>query len=87
MPDAVTYGTKLSGSNKEDFLKDLKTQVIRFLRAERVRLKTERAFLESVQAGLTEADMKYKKLTEVATYVDVAKLLGLSPSKDAGSSE
>jgi len=82
---ATLHGLLLRNTNKDEFLEDLKTQVVRFLRSEKIRLKTERAFLTSVQAGLTEADIKYKRLAEVETYADVSKLLGISPSKDTGS--
>lgn len=75
------HGLLLRNTNKDEFLEDLKKQTIRFLRSEKVRLKTERSFLESVQKGLTEADLKYKKLAEVETYADVSKLLGFSSSK------
>jgi hypothetical protein len=80
-------GTKLRTKDKKSFLEDLKKQTVRFLKAEKFRLQVEREFLTKVKEGLKEADGKYKRLTEVAVYVDVAKLLGISMPKQTSDGE
>lgn len=75
----MTASIKINTEDKDQFLEDLRLQVIRFLTAEKNRLKIERAFLSSVKDKLKTADRKYRQIAEVDVYTDVAKLLGISP--------
>jgi len=70
-------GIKIRSETKAEFLEDLRVQVIRFLTAEKMRLQIEREFLKKVAENIKEADRKYKQITEVDVYVDVATLLGI----------
>ena len=71
-------GIKIRSETKAEFLEDLRVQVIRFLTAEKIRLKIEREFLKTVADNIKEADRKYKQITEVDVYVDVSALLGIA---------
>ena len=70
-------GIKIRSETKAEFLEDLRVQVIRFLTAEKMRLQIEREFLKKVAENIKEADRKYKQITEVDVYVDVATLLAI----------
>tara|TARA_B100000131_G_scaffold280451_1_gene286358 strand:+ start:187 stop:444 length:258 start_codon:yes stop_codon:yes gene_type:complete len=79
-------GVKIRSETKAEFLEDLRTQVLRFLKAEKARLQIERAFLKSVSSNIKEADRKYKQITEVGVYVDVAKVLGIEAPQSTSTS-
>tara|TARA_B100000131_G_scaffold221323_1_gene212912 strand:+ start:89507 stop:89779 length:273 start_codon:yes stop_codon:yes gene_type:complete len=74
-------GLLLRTADKDKFLEDLRTQTLRFLKAEKYRLQVEREFLLKSKEGLKDADSKNKRLSEVQVYADVAKLLGIKMPK------
>ena len=78
---------KINTESKDQFLEDLRLQVIRFLKTEKARLKIERAFLSSVKDKLKQADRKYRQITEVDVYADVADLLGIEAPEATTSSD
>lgn len=67
---------------KTELLEKLKTQVIQYVKAEKLRLSTERDFLKSVLEGqLTAPDRKARLQDEVVTILNVNRLLGIKETQ------